>query len=137
MAIMLQCDVTPTYLRAYLHFLAKIRDVEEPLTENEKNVGAEKQLGGEDNVGDANKENPVNEPEEKEPEDKVNCPIVQDVGYTGLACSPAYTFSPIGSQKIKKEKTISHTNGGSDFYCNHVKHSVLLILFAILGALAP
>ena len=101
MAIMLQCDVTPTYLHAYLDFFAKIRDAEEPVTENEKNVGAEKQLGGEDNAGDANKENPVNEPEEKEPEDKVNCPIVQDVGYTGLACSPAYTF-PIGSQKIKK-----------------------------------
>ncbi|KAF3971131.1 hypothetical protein CMV_005235 [Castanea mollissima] len=45
-------------------------DAEEPVTENERNVGAEKQLGGEDNVGDANKENPVNEPEEKEPEDK-------------------------------------------------------------------
>lgn len=58
---------------AYLHFFAKIRDAEEPLTENEKNVGAEKQLGGEDNAGDANKEDPVNEPEEKEPEDKVNC----------------------------------------------------------------
>lgn len=122
---------------AYLHFFAKIRDAEEPLTENEKNVGAEKQLGGEDNAGDANKEDPVNEPEEKEPEDKVNCPIVQDVGYAGLACSPAYIFSPIGSQKIKKEKTSSHRNGGSDLYCNHVKHSVLLILFAILGTLGP
>ncbi|GMY29934.1 RGG repeats nuclear RNA binding protein A [Fagus crenata] len=44
-------------------------DVEEPVTENEKNVGAEKQLG-EENAGDANKENPVNESEEKEPEDK-------------------------------------------------------------------
>jgi hypothetical protein len=76
---LLQCDVRPTYIYVYLPFVfAKIRDVEEPVTENEKNVGAEKQLG-EENAGDANKENPVNESEEKEPEDKVNCLIVQDV----------------------------------------------------------
>jgi len=44
-------------------------EAEEPVTEGEKNVGAEKQLGEEEAV-DANKESPVNEPEEKEPEDK-------------------------------------------------------------------
>jgi len=44
-------------------------DTEEPVTETDKNVVAEKQLG-EENAGHDNKENPVNESEEKEPEDK-------------------------------------------------------------------
>lgn len=44
-------------------------ETEEPVNESEKNVGAEKQFGTED-AADANKETPVNEPEEKEPEDK-------------------------------------------------------------------
>ncbi|KAF7138892.1 hypothetical protein RHSIM_Rhsim07G0117800 [Rhododendron simsii] len=49
-------------------------ETEEPATENEKNVAAEKldpekQLGEED-AGDVKKENTVNEPEEKEPENK-------------------------------------------------------------------
>ncbi|XP_059640483.1 RGG repeats nuclear RNA binding protein A-like [Cornus florida] len=44
-------------------------ETEEPVNENEKTVDAEKQLGKED-AEDANKENPVNEPEEKEPEEK-------------------------------------------------------------------
>ncbi|KAA8522180.1 hypothetical protein F0562_012853 [Nyssa sinensis] len=44
-------------------------ETEEPVNDNEKNVDAEKQLGQED-AGDANKEKPVIEPEEKEPEDK-------------------------------------------------------------------
>ncbi|KAL5750847.1 hypothetical protein ACOSP7_025450 [Xanthoceras sorbifolium] len=44
-------------------------ETEEPVVENEKNVSAEKPSGEEDAV-DANKENPVNEQEEKEPEDK-------------------------------------------------------------------
>ncbi|CAK9184991.1 unnamed protein product [Ilex paraguariensis] len=43
-------------------------EAEEPVNEGEKNVDAEKQTIQED-VGDAKKENPVNEPEE-EPEDK-------------------------------------------------------------------
>lgn len=47
------------------------RETEEPVNDGEKNVDAEKQLGQEDG-GDTNKENPVAEPEEKEPEDKVN-----------------------------------------------------------------
>lgn len=42
---------------------------EEPINETEKNTSAEKQLG-EEIAADANKENPVNESEEKEPEDK-------------------------------------------------------------------
>lgn len=42
---------------------------EESVIDTEKNVDAEKQPGQED-AGDANKENPVTEPEEKEPEDK-------------------------------------------------------------------
>ncbi|XP_030524894.1 RGG repeats nuclear RNA binding protein A-like [Rhodamnia argentea] len=44
-------------------------ETEEPVVEVEKNVGSEKQLVDEDGT-DASKENPVNEPEEKEPEDK-------------------------------------------------------------------
>ena len=48
------------------------RESEEPVNENEKNlVDAEKQSGKEDAV-EANKENPVNETEEKEPENKVS-----------------------------------------------------------------
>ncbi|KAK9274609.1 hypothetical protein L1049_021859 [Liquidambar formosana] len=43
---------------------------EEPVNENEKIVGAEKQLGEEDAGDAANKDNPVNEPEEKVPEEK-------------------------------------------------------------------
>ncbi|KAK3434646.1 hypothetical protein EUGRSUZ_D02118 [Eucalyptus grandis] len=42
---------------------------EEPVVEVEKNVGSEKQLVDEE-AADASKENPLNEPEEKEPEDK-------------------------------------------------------------------
>lgn len=45
--------------------------MEEPVAENEKNVAPEQQLG-EDGVDDNNKaEEAVQEPEEKEPEDKV------------------------------------------------------------------
>lgn len=47
------------------------RVTEEVVNEGEKNLGAEKPVGEED-VADGNKENPVNEPEEKEPEEKVN-----------------------------------------------------------------
>ncbi|XP_057478134.1 RGG repeats nuclear RNA binding protein A-like [Actinidia eriantha] len=47
-----------------------VPESEEPVNENEKNlVDAEKQLGQEDAV-EVNKENPVNETEEKEPENK-------------------------------------------------------------------
>lgn len=46
------------------------REAEEPVIESEKNVSAEKLLGDEEAV-DVNKESPVNEPEEKEPKDKV------------------------------------------------------------------
>lgn len=55
-------------------FLSKTRETEEPAGENEKNVNAEKQPGAEE-ATDANKESPVSEPEEKEPEDKVNFSI--------------------------------------------------------------
>lgn len=52
------------------------RETEEPATENEKNVAAEKpdpeKQSGEEDAGDVKKENPVNEPEEKEPENKVS-----------------------------------------------------------------
>ncbi|KAF8032700.1 hypothetical protein BT93_D1582 [Corymbia citriodora subsp. variegata] len=44
-------------------------ETEEPVIEVEKNVGSEKQLAAEDGA-DASKESTVNEPEEKEPEDK-------------------------------------------------------------------
>ncbi|CAN6580546.1 unnamed protein product [Malus baccata var. baccata] len=44
-------------------------ETEEPGTETEKNVGAEKQ-SGENEAADANKEDTVNETEEKEPEEK-------------------------------------------------------------------
>ncbi|KAK2648915.1 hypothetical protein Ddye_016404 [Dipteronia dyeriana] len=44
-------------------------ETEEPVVENENNVGAEKPSGEEETV-DANKESPVNEQEKKEPEDK-------------------------------------------------------------------
>lgn len=47
------------------------RETEEPVVENEKNIDTEKQPGEED-VVDANKDSPANEPEEKEPEDKVH-----------------------------------------------------------------
>ncbi|XP_059657645.1 RGG repeats nuclear RNA binding protein A-like [Cornus florida] len=46
-----------------------VPETEEPVIEIEKNVDADKQMGQED-AGDANKENPANEPEEKEPEQK-------------------------------------------------------------------
>ncbi|KAF5950037.1 hypothetical protein HYC85_012030 [Camellia sinensis] len=49
-------------------------ETEEPANENEKNVDAEKHSGQEE-AGDANKENPVNEPQEKEPEDKLSPPV--------------------------------------------------------------
>ncbi|KAF8412931.1 hypothetical protein HHK36_000903 [Tetracentron sinense] len=45
------------------------QETEELVNESEKNLGTEKPLGEEDAL-DANKENPINEPEEKEPEDK-------------------------------------------------------------------
>lgn len=62
------------HLRLFYNFFNLVlisRETEEPINGGEKSVDAEKQLGQED-VGDANKENPVTEPEEKEPEDKVN-----------------------------------------------------------------
>lgn len=49
--------------------LAKIRETEENVNENEKK-STEKQFGEED-AADANKENAANETEEKEPENKV------------------------------------------------------------------
>lgn len=49
-------------------------ETEEPATENEKILDAEKphpeKQSGEEDAGDVDKENPVNEPEEKEPENK-------------------------------------------------------------------
>lgn len=51
------------------HF-AYFRETEEPVVETE-NTSAEKP-SGEENAADANKENPVNEQEEKEPEEKVH-----------------------------------------------------------------
>ncbi|KAJ8774441.1 hypothetical protein K2173_016887 [Erythroxylum novogranatense] len=44
-------------------------ETEEPVVDNEKNINVEKPSGEED-VGDANKDNVANEPEEKEPENK-------------------------------------------------------------------
>lgn len=54
--------------------LVNVRETEEPVVEHEKTVSADKPAGEED-AGDANKENPVNEQEEKEPEEKVHCLI--------------------------------------------------------------
>ncbi|XP_057977493.1 RGG repeats nuclear RNA binding protein A [Malania oleifera] len=45
-------------------------EAEEPVNESEKNLGVVEKPLGEDGAADANKENPVNEPEEKEPEEK-------------------------------------------------------------------
>lgn len=49
---------------------AKLRVALEPVVENEKNGGANKQVV-EEEAADGNKEKPVNEREEKEPEEKV------------------------------------------------------------------
>lgn len=75
------------------------------MTENDKIVGAEKQLG-EENAGDDNKENPVNESEEKEPEEKVSNLIVQDISCTSFASSLAFRSSSIGCKVIKRVTTI-------------------------------
>lgn len=53
----------------FLYSLSRV--TEEVANEGEKNLGAEKPSGEED-ATDGNKEKPTNEPEEKEPEDKVN-----------------------------------------------------------------
>ena len=50
--------------------LARIKETEQNVHENEKNVGTEKQSAEEDAL-DASKENAANEAEEKEPENKV------------------------------------------------------------------
>lgn len=50
-------------------FSANLRETEEAVVENEKIVSIDKPSGEED-AGDANKETPVNEQEEKEPEEK-------------------------------------------------------------------
>lgn len=65
----------------------KYRETEEPVNESEKTVEVEKPAGQEE-VGEANKENPVNEPEEKEPEDKVHILFVY---FTSLS-SVSYNF---------------------------------------------
>ena len=51
--------------------MGKSREIEELVAENEKNVAIEKP-SGEDDAPDANKDNPTDAPEEKEPEDKVH-----------------------------------------------------------------
>lgn len=56
---------------SFILFFPKNRETEEPVTETEKDAEVEKQVAQEE-VGDANKkDNAANEPEEKEPEDKV------------------------------------------------------------------
>lgn len=62
-----------------------LRETEEPVIEVEKNVGSEKPLVDEEGA-DASKDNPVNEPEEKEPEDKVNLSF--GLGYSLWINSP-------------------------------------------------
>ncbi|MBA0857526.1 hypothetical protein Goshw_013507 [Gossypium schwendimanii] len=60
--------IAPSY--AYISVIfPKIRETEENVPENEKNVSIEKQSGEEDAM-DAGKENAANEAEEKEPENK-------------------------------------------------------------------
>ena len=71
------CDMIYSYIFCVMQahqfmsvILARIKETEENVPENEKNVSTEKQYGEEDAV-DASKENAANEPEEKEPENKV------------------------------------------------------------------
>lgn len=52
--------------------LTEFRETEDPVVDNEKNVITEKQQGEED-AADANKDTAEKVPEEKEPEEKVNC----------------------------------------------------------------
>lgn len=58
------------YVSRVFDIVLIFRETEEPVKDNEKNVDSEKQTGQE-GAGDATKENPVDEPEEKEPENKV------------------------------------------------------------------
>lgn len=51
--------------------LTEFRETEDPVVDNEKNVITEKQQGEED-AADAIKDT-AEKPEEKEPEEKVNC----------------------------------------------------------------
>lgn len=53
-----------------LFYPFNFRVTEELVQENDKNLSHEKPPGEED-LADGNKESPANEPEEKEPEDKV------------------------------------------------------------------
>jgi len=61
--------------------VTEFRETEEPVVDNEKSVITEKQPEEEDaaaaskDAADASKDAAVNEPEEKEPEDKVNFPF--------------------------------------------------------------
>ena len=54
--------------------VTEFRETEEPVVDNEKNIITEKQPEEEDAV-DASKDAAENEPEEKEPEAKVNFPF--------------------------------------------------------------
>lgn len=70
----------PTFLFFFMSLMLFImfslfRVTEETVNESEKNLVAEKPVG-EDDAADGNKESPVNEPAEKEPEDKVNFSII-------------------------------------------------------------
>ena len=54
----------------YYYYYYYFRVTEEAAIEGEKNLGDDKPV--EEAAADRKKENPANEPEEKEPEDKVN-----------------------------------------------------------------
>lgn len=54
--------------------VTEFRETEEPVVDNEKSVITEKQPEEEDAAA-ASKDAAANEPEEKEPEDKVNFPF--------------------------------------------------------------
>ena len=96
----------------------EFRETEEPINEAEKTVDAEKQLGQEDS-GDANKENPENEPEEKEPEEKVTilsenirypCLQVFIILFPGVSCSClkciVQSHKLIGWEKVKYKNLV-------------------------------
>ena len=70
-------EVLEAFWLFWMYFLKMFSEAEEPVAEGEKIVDAEKPAA-EETVGDATKDSPVDEPEEKEkePEDKV-------ITYTG------------------------------------------------------
>ena len=99
------CYKSYTYTCLHVAYLSDISEAEEPAVEAEKIVEGEKP-SGEEEASDANKENPVNEPEEKEPEDKVVILIFPVNKFLSLffvlftLYSWAYLFNALGTVNI-------------------------------------